>query len=226
MTDIVLQVKENEAVTTSLIVAEKFNKNHKDVLRKIETLGAQMEDGAILRSPLFFQKSEYVNAQNKKQSMYFINRDGFTLLAMGFTEKEALDWKLKYIAAFNEMEKKLHGLPDNRLEIARLIVNAPSDKVQSIRDLYPEYFSHTPAPNTLEYECDVNQAYKSWIRDANITIEWLSYFPTTEVYYSYLRYCNDNRLLSMGKKKFYELLSIDFGVAARQRADHKRYFVA
>lgn len=39
--------------------------------------------------------------------MYIMNRDGFSLLAMGFTGKKALEWKLKYINAFNEMERQL-----------------------------------------------------------------------------------------------------------------------
>ena len=54
MIDELIQVKENETVTTSLLVAEKFNKNHKDVLRKIESLRLEIETGAILRSLDFF----------------------------------------------------------------------------------------------------------------------------------------------------------------------------
>ena len=141
MKDNLLQVKENEAVTTSLLVAEKFNKDHKTVLRKIESLISQLEDGTILRSPLLFEKSEYINDQNKKQPMYYINRDGFTLLAMGFTGKEALEWKLKYIDAFNCMEETLRSggfqIQDHRLEIARMILEASDNKVQYIQELYP-----------------------------------------------------------------------------------------
>ena len=54
-----------------------------------------------------FFRSEYTTIQNKKLPMYLMNRDGFTLLAMGFTGKAALEWKIKYIAAFNAMEKQL-----------------------------------------------------------------------------------------------------------------------
>lgn len=53
-----------------------------------------------------FKKINYVDSQNKQQyPMYLMNRDGFSLLVMGFTGKKALDWKLKYINAFNQMEK-------------------------------------------------------------------------------------------------------------------------
>lgn len=54
--------------------------------------------------PLFI-KSSYVHSQNKQTyPMYLMNRDGFSLLVMGFTGKKALEWKLQYIKAFNQME--------------------------------------------------------------------------------------------------------------------------
>ena len=55
-------------------------------------------------APLFI-KSNYVHPQNKQTyPMYLMNKDGFSLLVMGFTGKEALEWKLQYIRAFNQME--------------------------------------------------------------------------------------------------------------------------
>lgn len=59
--------------------------------------------------------------------MYTMNRDGFTLLAMGFTGKEALEWKFKYIEAFNEMESKLNSpefIMNRALEISRKQIEA------------------------------------------------------------------------------------------------------
>ena len=223
-----IQVKENETVTTSLIVAEKFNKNHRDVLRKIESLVMEIEDGVILRSPLLFQKSEYITSQNKAVTMYFMNRDGFTLLAMGFTGKEALAWKLKYIEAFNEMEKKIHDsvLTDNRLEIAKLLIQAPKSRIASIRALYPEYFSTLPEVNSLEYISDINTSYRKWIEDLNITKDWIGDFPTVDIFNNYARYCIDNRLEGMGKKTFYRTLENDFGLTRKQRNDGQRYFIS
>lgn len=54
-----------------------------------------------------FHKGESKDSYGRSQPCYFMNRDGFTLLAMGFTGKQALDWKIKYINAFNQMEKQL-----------------------------------------------------------------------------------------------------------------------
>ena len=59
-----------------------------------------------------FYNSSYVHPQNGQEyPEYLMNRDGFTLLAMGFTGKKSLEWKLKYIQAFNDMEKKLKASP-------------------------------------------------------------------------------------------------------------------
>ncbi len=94
-----ISIKNDEAITTSLMVADFFNKRHDRVLRAIEnTLVGLPKNGVT-----YFRKSEYVNAQNKKQPMYEMNRAGFELIAMGFTGKKALEWKLKYIEAFEQM---------------------------------------------------------------------------------------------------------------------------
>lgn len=102
MTDIILSVKNNEPVASSRQIAESFGKEHKVVLRAIENIKAQ---NCALTS-MFFE-TIYTAGTGKAYPMYLMNRDGFTLLAMGFTGKAALEWKLKYIAAFNEMEKRL-----------------------------------------------------------------------------------------------------------------------
>lgn len=108
---------QNEAVlTNSLLVAEKFKKNHRDVLESVRKLLTSAENSAVLQ--MFFE-SQYVNEQNKEQPMFVMNRDGFTLLAMGFTGKKAMQFKLDYIAAFNAMEKALKESvkPKSHLEI-------------------------------------------------------------------------------------------------------------
>lgn len=113
MNDIILSTQNGKPVASSRQIAESFGKEHKHVLRDIENLiGGESKIGL---SSMFF-KSEYISAQNKKLPEYLMNRDGFTLLAMGFTGKAALEWKLKYIAAFNEMEKKLSTRATSQLQ--------------------------------------------------------------------------------------------------------------
>jgi Rha family phage regulatory protein len=95
-------VEKGKAVTTSLIVADVFRKNHADVLRDIR----KMECSEEFRLSNFAE-STYVNSQNKEMPMYYMNQKGFTLLAMGYTGKEAMKFKEAYINEFERMEEEL-----------------------------------------------------------------------------------------------------------------------
>ncbi len=106
MNEIVLSTKSGEPVASSRQVAENFGKEHKDTLESIRQILAA--ENSATKS--MFYETTFEN-RGKQYPMYLMNRDGFTLLAMGFTGKAALEWKLKYIAAFNEMEKKLTEQP-------------------------------------------------------------------------------------------------------------------
>ena len=94
--------EEGQAMTTSLIVAREFGKAHKDVIRSINELQTSAQNCANL-----FQKSSYKDSYGRDQFMYLMNRDGFTLLAMGFTGERALEFKLKFLQAFNAMGEML-----------------------------------------------------------------------------------------------------------------------
>lgn len=93
----------NQAVVSSRQVAESFGKMHKHVLDSIGEI-IKAENSAL--TSMFFESS-YKAGTGKSYPEYLMNRDGFTLLAMGFNGPKALQWKLKYIQAFNEMEEQL-----------------------------------------------------------------------------------------------------------------------
>ncbi|MCT3308839.1 hypothetical protein EFP47_03985, partial [Lactiplantibacillus pentosus] len=96
MNDLVI-MKNKQAVTSSLQVAETFDKEHKNIMRDIDKL---LESGGSKLSREMFATGTYDN-RGKQYPMYYMNRDGFTLLAMGFTGDKALQFKLQYIKAFN-----------------------------------------------------------------------------------------------------------------------------
>lgn len=97
--------RRNEAVTDSLIVAEYFRKDHNHVIRDIDNL---IDGLSKIGQSNLFQEIDYVNESNgHKYCKYIMNRKGFSLLAMGFTGKKALQWKVNYIDAFDAMEKAL-----------------------------------------------------------------------------------------------------------------------
>ncbi|WP_418871002.1 Rha family transcriptional regulator [Selenomonas bovis] len=100
MSDLV-RINSNQVVTDSRSVAEHFGKEHKNVLRAIDDLVAQNS----ATKNMFYETSHEYRGQSFRY--FLMNRDGFSLLVMGFTGKTALGWKIKYINAFNEMEKAL-----------------------------------------------------------------------------------------------------------------------
>jgi Rha family phage regulatory protein len=89
-------------VTTSRLVANKFGKQHKNVIQRIENLECSEEFNR-----LNFQPVDYVDNKGEKRPEYYITRDGFTFLVMGFTGKRAAKFKEEYINAFNQMERQL-----------------------------------------------------------------------------------------------------------------------
>lgn len=95
-------LKNDEAVCDSLQVAEEFGKRHDNVLQAIDNL---LETLLKIEEPSkLFIASKRKADDGQYHRMYLMNRDGFSLLVMGFTGKEALEWKLQYIRAFNQME--------------------------------------------------------------------------------------------------------------------------
>lgn len=87
------------AVCDSLQVAEKFEKEHRNILRDIDVLTAQ--NRAVKE---MFKESTYKANNGQMYRKFYMNRDGFSVLTMGFTGQKALEWKLQYIDAFNRME--------------------------------------------------------------------------------------------------------------------------
>ena len=98
MNEIILSTQNGEPVASSREVAKRFGKEHKHVLAAIRQILAA-ENSATK----FFHETAF-EYRGQRFPEYLMNRDGFSLLAMGFTGKEAVQWKLKYIQAFNEME--------------------------------------------------------------------------------------------------------------------------
>lgn len=107
-TEIEIFTKNGDIFTTSLDIAEKFGKVHKNVIQAIENSFAEQESLGSENanfSRLNFQPSNYTK-RGKTYPLYNITKDGFSLLAMGFTGKEAMNWKIKYINAFNYLIKE------------------------------------------------------------------------------------------------------------------------
>lgn len=132
MNEIVYRGKSNQPLTNSKLVAEVFGKNHKDVMKAIRNLTEGSAQNCAVRQ--MFSESTYLNEQNKEQPMFIMNQDGFTLLAMGFNGKKAMEFKLKYIEAFNAMKRQIEqskpSVPQNYLEALKSLVKSEEEKQQ------------------------------------------------------------------------------------------------
>lgn len=141
-------MKNQQAVTTSLVVAEAFKKNHKDVMRAISNKLGSAQNCAQYKN--MFTPSFYQDASGKQNKMYYMNRDGFTFIAMGFTGRKADEFKLKYIQAFNKMEeyiKQQEQLPTSPTEMLRLAIASnleTADKVEALNTRMDEFEQNAP----------------------------------------------------------------------------------
>lgn len=105
MNEIILSEENGQVLVSSREVAEKFDKRHDAVLRDIDNLIYKFHDPKLWSE--MFIETTYTNSRGKTYRCFNMNRDGFSLLCMGFTGDKALEWKLKFIEAFNQMESRL-----------------------------------------------------------------------------------------------------------------------
>ena len=127
MTDIILSTQNGEPVASSRDVAKRFGKEHKHVLAAIRQI-LLAENSATK----FFHEGTF-EYRGQKFPEYLMNRDGFSMLAMGFTGKEAVQWKLKYIEAFNQMEKQLAAQHKSQRAVQDANIQSAIDRVIGAR---------------------------------------------------------------------------------------------
>lgn len=130
MIENLVTLKNKKPITTSLIVAEAFGKNHQHVLRSIRELGCSYEFNQSN-----FGLVEYIDAKGEYRPMYEMTHDGFAILVMGFTGQKAMAWKERFIAAFNELERQLHQ-SDKIVEFYRLKKENPQKAGEYFYHLY------------------------------------------------------------------------------------------
>jgi Rha family phage regulatory protein len=143
-------VEKNQAVTTSIIVAEVFGKGHDKVLRDIREMECSYEFRLAN-----FGESTYVNSQNKEMPMYHMNQKGFTLLAMGYTGKEAMKFKEAYINEFERMEtelKKPRALSEREQLVAAMKLSIEtSEEITAVKEEVKEVRGMVEQQITLDH---------------------------------------------------------------------------
>ena len=167
-------MKEQQAVTTSLNVAESFEKQHKHVIESIEKLLA--EDRSNFR-PMFAEGNE-PDSYNRPRKIYYMNRDGFSFLVMGFTGSKAREFKLKYIQAFNDMETHIKKQLDMsnlspELQLMANLVNnmAKQELAQKQLNEKVDSISEIVSLNTTDWRKEANALINKVVRVMGNTAE-------------------------------------------------------
>lgn len=153
MKDLVI-MHDQQAVTTSLKVAEIFEKRHDHIIRDISNLSKDVPNFGEM-----FVQSYEPDSYGRKRRMFYMNRDGFTLLAMGFTGSKAMEFKLKYIEAFNKMEQivrqELPQTPEEKLALTMQVTLRLDKRVGKLEKSIDEIQNKS--------EIDSDQRYKLWV---------------------------------------------------------------
>lgn len=138
MDNLVFINESNDVLTDSLRVAAKFEKDHSKVIRSIDDL---LEKSYVIDTEcnpkmdlhkmfcLCYDDIPQPNGGFRKSKRYVMNRDGFTILVMGFTGSKAIKFKLEYMNAFNEMEASIKkNLPHNYIEALEALLASEKEK--------------------------------------------------------------------------------------------------
>ncbi len=163
--EVIFENKDEQVFCTSLDVAKVFGKQHKNVLRDIENILNDLREigtsNYLLNFELSFKvhKIQGFKGRERKYPYYQLTKDGFFLLAMGFTGKKALQFKIAFINAFNEME--------------RIIKNQYTPKLEN----YNKY----KIPNT-PYKENIIKAIMQTEQNRNCEFEELIAYEITEIY--------------------------------------------
>ncbi|KAA8445011.1 Rha family transcriptional regulator [Weissella paramesenteroides] len=136
-TEQLVELQNGVATTTSLQVAETFGKKHKNVIRDLKNQMDKIRSSDL--SHEMFQEDTY-EMNGREYPMYRMNKDGFTLLVMSYTDDKSMQFKLRYIKAFNEMEEALKNqpalrLPENNAEMVQVIQNVNKETNRRIDEV-------------------------------------------------------------------------------------------
>jgi len=204
MNELMISEQNGQAVVSSRQIADNFEKEHKHVLDSIRDILGSAEKSA---TPMFYETT-YVHPQNKQSyPEYLMNRDGFTLLAMGFTGKEAMEWKIRYIQAFNEMERKL-SKPMSQLEVLAQAAQAlvEHDKqLKSISERQDKQFQELQGMRDI-----ISLSPNDWRKDVTALLNKMA---MTLGGYDHLQFL---------KSESYKLLDERMGVDVKLRLVNKR----
>lgn len=153
---VAFELRDNQAFCTSLDIAKVFEKRHDNILRDIRAIldiendeiftdlkieGSKNQKEIKEFNALNFELSEYKDSTGRVLPCYNLNRDGFSLLAMGFTGVKAHLWKIAFINSFNQMEQLIQEMKQNYVKQQKYH-QAEQRETQKITQSFNNFFNH------------------------------------------------------------------------------------
>lgn len=189
-------------LVSSRNVAEVFEKEHKNVLQDVRAvIAACSQDFARLN----FQLGSYKDANNQERPEYLLTKDGFTMLAMGYTGVKAMQFKEAYINRFNEMATQLkQGSISNKLKDTKLVLESKPDIAFALDKVYQEHYgvsalSYLPATEPAPMALPQNST-AAFVK--GIGLKRLCERTVPEWYNLYVEYCYNHGKAPMAKTEF------------------------
>lgn len=198
--NLVFRNESGQPATSSLLVAETFDKEHKHVLRDIDDLVSKLQSIENQYSPIlgshqtmfqeYYEDIPMPNGGMRSSKAYFMNKDGFTLLVMGYTGQKAMEFKLKYINAFNKMEAQLKQgyqfqseFTQAQMQLMQMMTDACNNLIQSIK-------SFEKCQNSRHYKIEEEPRFPEYmtVREVAEAITRLGHNINEKQLFSFLRY--------------------------------------
>ena len=161
---------EVKPVTTSRKIAEYFGKDHFHVVRDIRDVASKCSESFVASN---FGLVNYTDAKGQLRPMYLLTRDGFAMVAMGYTGEKAMRFKEQYIAAFNAMEEEI-----KRCVHSNTMLPDFSNPAEAARAWADEYEKRVAAQKVIEEQAATIEAQEIALGDnrdwkAVTAIPWL-----------------------------------------------------
>ncbi|AJQ57886.1 ORF6C domain protein (plasmid) [Bacillus thuringiensis serovar morrisoni str. 4AA1] len=141
-------------VTDSLTIASMFGKEHNNVLKDVRK---QIDYAGQEFGQVNFHQSTYINTQNKRMPKYDLTEEAFTLVAMSYNTKEAVQMKIKFIEEFKRMKQHIQNqqqLPKDPMSILKLTFNVLEGQKQEIQDIKSDVKDLRENAPLYAIECD------------------------------------------------------------------------
>lgn len=204
MKQLVTIYENREPITDSITVAEVFDKNHKDVLRDIKNLNCSEK---FRRRN--FALSSYKSLQNKEMPKYLITQDGFTILVMGFTGSNAMQFKEMYINEFNRMKDEIANM--NKPQLPQTYKEALIALVHKVEENERLALENQQKQQLIEVQEPMVDSFKKFL-DSD----------------GYMKMTDFSKALGMGRNTLYDILRSDkikvFGKDNKPYQRYMRYF--